>query len=406
MKKRRYVFLFIICFLMMTFVSCSESTKQDSAVVSISEKNLQLKKIGETQEISATVSDKEDVDNSLITWTTTDENVAIYENGVVRAVGYGYCVIRANYKNVSASCRVKVWNSSLKFSLSEKSITFSAIDETMLLEATELDGQIVTGSVTWSTSNSSIAVCQNGVVTAKGYGSCIIQATLNSQVVKCLVTVNNPNNPSVNIKDDDISLSSNEQFSLSYTTTAITSPIKWISSDEEVASCVDGIIYAKKQGVAVITAVTENGKTDSCVVNVDNFKSIDSVPGYINLKIPEIPKEVAYISSATGQIATLLRITSFEVLGEYGSDGRFYILIKLHGTKTFDIDGVDSTTPLILGTNLYKEENVWCSKELYKVAGKKVGDNFTIDCKLFIITLNDDGTPREFSLLMDDAMEI
>lgn len=407
MKKRKIIFaVFILIALSLALISCGDTEDGDSLSLLLSEKNLLLENIDDKAELTFEIVSDEAIDSTKITWSTSDENVAVCENGVVRAVGYGICVIRANYMNVSASCRVKVWNPSIKFSLSAKTLSLADIGETALLDATELDGKLVTGSVSWSTSNSSIAVCQNGVVTAVGYGSCLIQASLNSQTVKCLVTVTDPNMTSVSIEESEVRLEQNEDYSLNYFVTASNAALTWSSSDEEIATCTDGKIHAKKKGVCVIFATTEDGKTDACVVTVARYKSDGTIPEKFEFDIPEFPKEVVYISNSTGQIASAAIITSYEVLGDFGSDGRYYIWIKLHGTKIYDIEGKDGTYPVIVSTNLYREEDVWCTNAIYKAANVKVGESFTIDCNLFTIALNSDGTPRKFYMVIDDAMQL
>ena len=46
--------------------------------------------------------------NGLVTWATSDEDVATVSGGVVTGVATGSCVIIATYKSVSASCAITV----------------------------------------------------------------------------------------------------------------------------------------------------------------------------------------------------------------------------------------------------------------------------------------------------------
>ena len=51
-----------------------------------------------------------ELDPVLITWTSSDENVAYVENGVVTAVGNGKATITATYGDLTATCKVIVNN--------------------------------------------------------------------------------------------------------------------------------------------------------------------------------------------------------------------------------------------------------------------------------------------------------
>lgn len=405
--KKLATALFILLLLSFALISCdSMGGDDDSLSIILSEKNLLLENIGEEKNLTVDIYSQEAVNASLLTWSTSDDKVAVCENGVVKAVGYGVCVIRANYKNVSVSCRVKVWSKSFKFSLSQSTLVLDNIGESAHIEALTDEGQIFTDSADWSSSNPSVAVCYDGVVTAVGYGSCLINATLNSKTVKCLVTVKDPNAQSISIEENEIRLEQNEDYRLNYTVTATNEALTWTSSNEEVAVCIDGTIYAKQKGVCVIIATTQSGISDACVVTVSNYKSNGIIPNKFNFDIPEFPKEVVHISTSTGKIVSAAIISSYEVRGEYGEDGRFYILIRLHGTKTYDIEGMDGTSDVIVSANLFKEENVLGTKGIYRAKNVKVGESFTIDYSLFTIALNSDGTPRKFYMVLDGAVQI
>lgn len=78
-------------------------------------------------------------------------------------------------------------------SLDQSSLTFTQANATSTLVATVTPSNVTNGSVTWTSSNTSVAtVDENGVVTAIGNGNAVITATTNDGTnlsVSCNVTV-------------------------------------------------------------------------------------------------------------------------------------------------------------------------------------------------------------------------
>jgi uncharacterized protein YjdB len=64
--------------------------------------------------------------------------------------------------------------------------------------------------------------------------------------------------------------------------------ITWSSSDEAVATVVDGKVTAVANGTATITVTTANGKTATCVVTVNIADGIESTEAAENAVIYDI----------------------------------------------------------------------------------------------------------------------
>ena len=151
--------------------------------------------VGGTVTLTATVL-PENAGNKNVTWHSSAENVATVENGVVTAKAAGTAVISVLTEdgNKEATCTVTV-----KAPVTE--VTGVTLDQTeatldvggtVILKATVAPQDATDPSVTWKSSDTSIAVVnENGVVTAVKAGTATITVTTaNGKTATCTITVN------------------------------------------------------------------------------------------------------------------------------------------------------------------------------------------------------------------------
>ena len=159
--------------------------------------NIVLKQ-GLTQRITATV-EPADANNSAVVWSSSNENVAVVENGLVRAVAPGSAVIECmstDGTNVSAYCNVTVEEPVLVTSIS---LNYSYLLLTPNYDSRRLSMVVYPSNadnkkVSWSSSNSEVATVNDGVVTTgvKGSATITCSATDGSGVTAtCLIRVGN-----------------------------------------------------------------------------------------------------------------------------------------------------------------------------------------------------------------------
>ncbi len=127
-------------------------------------------------------------------------------------------------------------------------------------------------SVTWSTSNSSIATVKNGKVTAKKVGTVTITAKAkNGKKATCKVTVKNLPTK-VKLNKTKATIKKGKTLTLKATVTPsknVIGTVKWSSSNKKIATVNSkGKITAKKAGTVTITVKTTNGKTAKCKITV------------------------------------------------------------------------------------------------------------------------------------------
>ena len=146
------------------------------------------------------------------------------------------------------------------------------VGESVQLTATVQPSNATSKTITWSTSNSSVASIANGLLTAIGEGSATITASAGGKSANCTVTVKQNVIAVTSITLDQTSVELTEGDNVTITATvkpdnATNKTVTWSSSAPEVASIQDGKITAIKAGDAVIKAVAGD-KSATCNVKV------------------------------------------------------------------------------------------------------------------------------------------
>jgi uncharacterized protein YjdB len=249
------------------YASCTVTVKQYANGITLREDNLTLY-LGETFGLTAAVK-PDDASDKTVAWTTSDDTIATVDSdGKVTALNVGSAVITATANGgskVSAQCQVTVKKHVTGITLN-KNIAVLYTGETEKLETTVTPDDASDKTVTWSTSNGTIAtVDATGTVTARKAGSAVIKATANDGsgvYAACTVTVKQ--------YAAGITLSSNSLTIYIGETSGLTAAVKpadtsdktvaWSTSDGTVATVgSNGMVTALKTGSAVITATANGG---------------------------------------------------------------------------------------------------------------------------------------------------
>ena len=158
--------------------------------------------------------------------------------------------------------------------LNKTSLSFTGTGSSQNLTATILPSNATNKTLTWSSSNTSVATVSNGVVKAVGFGIATITAKSNNgKTASCKVTVNpiqptgikaTPETSTLYGLNGTVRLSANVMPS-----NATNKAVTWSSNNTSVATVSsDGTVKAVGYGTAVITAKTVNGLTSKCTINV------------------------------------------------------------------------------------------------------------------------------------------
>ena len=150
---------------------------------------------GTTKQLTPTVKPL-NATNKDVTWKSSDTSVAtVSSSGKVTAKKAGTATITVTTKDGSfkAICKVTVKDpvavSSVK--LSQESLTLT-VGGSKTITATVLPSDAANKSVTWSSSDTSVATVSNGKITAKKTGKATITVTTvdGKKTAECVVTVN------------------------------------------------------------------------------------------------------------------------------------------------------------------------------------------------------------------------
>ena len=163
---------------------------------------------GETITLTATIK-PENATNKNVIWSSSNEEIATVKDGVVSAIKEGEATITAKTEDggKTATCTVKVNAKTItveSVSLDKTEATLE-VGETITLIVTVSPDNATDKTVTWSSSDESIATVEDGVVTAIGVGSATITAKAGDKTATCTIIVEaDPNDKPDNGESEEV----------------------------------------------------------------------------------------------------------------------------------------------------------------------------------------------------------
>ena len=249
--------------------------------VSLDKTNITMT-VGDTEVLTATVVPEDATDPSVI-WSSNNSEVAsVTESGEVTANAAGSAIITVTTVdgNKTATCLVLVSAATIPVTsvlLDKNSLTLIE-EETAVLTASVLPDNATDQSVSWSSSDPSVAtVSDSGEIVAVAEGTATIIVTTNdgAWTSSCEVTVK-PKAIAVEcvtLSADNLRIKVGDTEQLTATVmpdNATDKSVSWTSDNDEVATVdSNGLVTAVSSGVAIITASAAGGeKTAECMVEV------------------------------------------------------------------------------------------------------------------------------------------
>ena len=223
-----------------------------------------------------------------------------------------------------------------------KSKASVAVGENVTLKATVSPSNATDKTVTWKSSDTSIAKVKNGVVTGVKPGTATITVTTaNGKKATCKVTVTKRvSATSVKLNKSKASVAVGKTMTLKETvlpSKTTDKSVKWKSSNTSVAKVKDGVVTGVKAGTATITVTTANGKKATCKVTVNGIsfkqKKIELGEGENYKVLPTLSK------NSTDQIKKVTYKTSDKNVAtvKRASNGAAEITAKKQGTATITV---------------------------------------------------------------------
>ena len=289
------------------------------------------------------------VDNPNISWETNNSNIVTIQkksNTEITVTGKnnGSAVITAKMDKLETKCQVTVLTSPKEIILSNTEITIdlSSGNKTVQITPT-ITPDSANKNITWTSSNTSIArVDEFGTITGISNGEATVTAkTVNGLTKICKVkVVTSPTAISLNKTNAVIDTTTSKNMQL----TAVITPasaniytgITWTSSNDNVVQVnQQGLVKGISNGLATVTAKTENGCTAQCRIVVGaTIAGINLAPSNSAIEIEEKLQINATIEPNTSE-ETLIWVSSNSKVATVDQNG--LVIAKGSGTATITV---------------------------------------------------------------------
>ncbi len=366
-------------FLFPVLFACTEKEQEPQVIpvdsVSINQSSASLS-IGETLQLTASVLPSA-ATNKDISWSSGNQSVAsVSSSGLVTAVGEGTTTITASAGGKKGECSISVAKAyiavtEVKFEKTELSL-YEGDEETLI--ATVLPEDASDKTITWSSSDKSIASVESGKVKAVGKGTAKITASAGGKSASCNIEVLRPvSGISLNKTTLELPLEKAETLIASVIPSDATlrGEITWSSSNAQVATVDGGKVTAMSMGSTVITATLEGFKAECTVtvkgmvygkIAITNLKPVEILPviGQVEVGDKQIYDHIEHL-----RLAESTRIR--DMMWEYGANpysieeyrslmGRLEVMMVNEVPPDYDKNDIISVEPVSEGSDYHSSE--------------------------------------------------
>jgi len=299
-----------------------------------------------------------------------------------------------NHAEVSKTVNITVNKADTEITLTNETIYLKAGDEvSVLANLTPADA----GNLTYTSSNESVAIVQDGKIIAAGVGQALITVSFegndnyNAAENKTITVYVSLKDASVSVENETLDLNVDDEYEFKPTVNPSLLPVYYSSSNESVAVVTEyGLLRAVGEGTAIITLTVGNGTTYA--INTTN----------VTVTVSKIPVEIS-IANATVDLKVLNEIAIGATLTPADAGNLTYtssnesVAIVQDGKIIAAGAGQALITVSFAGNEIYAAENktitVTVSKTPTEIASSAVTTVYN-NPKNLIVTLKDaDGKP-------------
>ena len=417
MRKNLYYILGIAILAVLLFGCKKEPREIAVDSIELSEFSINLH-VGESQTLSASIK-PDNATNKTVTWASSDASIATVANGVVIANGIGSAIIVVVAGDKTAMCGVTVTTTPVSGITLDKTTASLKVNENLVLTATISPSNATDKTVTWSSSDTSVAVVINGVVIAGNPGITTISAKAGDKIATCVVTVIGNPVTGITLDKSSASMKVNETITLYATVSpddATDKTVIWQTSDESVATVSNGVVAAVNVGMATITAKAGD-VTASCSIIVEPIPvtGITLDKTNVSLKLYEAIALTATVSPSDATDNTIVWSTSDSNIATVNNG---YVTALKIGTATISAMAGDKTAACVV-TVKANDDFPGSDKYKWRVKARYFGNKYSSNTDNYVLYFylgeyNEDdnfidvGTEATFDMLcpVTDGMQL
>ena len=216
------------------------------------------------------------------------------------------------------------------------------VDEQISLTATVNPANAMPNTVTWYTTDASVATVNNGLVTAVGSGECDVVAACLDKMAVCHITASVIGVTSIVLNQEEASLEVNEQILLTATVTpnnATYGTVTWSTTAASVATVNNGLVTAVGPGECDIIATCGGVQAVCHVIVIPQIVYIT-----LDMHTAEVlPNHMIMISPSMTPVSTELMVTSSDpsVAAARLMNGKVQVVGIKEGISTITVASVD-----------------------------------------------------------------
>jgi len=222
--------------------------------------------VGKTTTLTATVAA---IDNPVITWSSSNDDIATVNNGVVNGLSVGTVEITANYEGATSNFEIEVLPPTLEIVGSNQ----LRVDDYLRFQA-YYAGDEITSDVVFTSSDTNVVIVINGVIMAVGVGEATVYAvSIEDESIRSEIDVEvlqaSPTRLSIN-GSNKVIVGETVNFSVSPIPSSADSDVIWSSRNNEILTVdSNGVVTGVSQGLARLTATSTADESISSDIDIE-----------------------------------------------------------------------------------------------------------------------------------------